>query len=175
MKDAWRAQSVFDKFRIWFMPTGWRPEDVKAKYPIGSADPYAFQKYDTNASLAIKSWSWFQFLLLVFMLFHLLIMIVDIGSPQIYTYGLFMFFFVYCYTTLMDLDASAMWLEIIKSIIGLGIIYRTGSWFSIDSIVPFGTIFFAAYFVISAAVVSYFVFFDLDQKNENITGELSTN
>lgn len=175
IKDAWRAKSIFDKFRIWFMPTGWRPEDVKEKYPVVSADPYKFEKYDTNASLAIKVWSWFQFSLLAFMLFHLLFMIVEIGSPEIYIYGIFMFFFVYSYTTLMDLDASAIWLEIIKSTIGLGIIYQTGSWFSIDSILPFGTIIFVAYFVISAAVVSYFVYFDLGQKNENVSGKLSTN
>ncbi len=175
IKDAWRAENVFDKFRIWFMPTGWRPEDVKEKYPVVSADPYTFEKYDTNASLAIKVWSWFQFSLLVFMLFHLLFMIVEIGSPQIYIYGIFMLFFVYSYTTLMDLDASAMWLEIIKSTIGIGIIYQTGSWFSIDSMLPFGTVIFAAYFIISAAVVSYFVHFDLGQRNENFGGELSTN
>jgi sterol desaturase/sphingolipid hydroxylase (fatty acid hydroxylase superfamily) len=34
MKDAWRTKNIKDKFRIWFMPTGWRPEDVKQKYPV---------------------------------------------------------------------------------------------------------------------------------------------
>ena len=29
IKDAWYADSIIDKLRIWFMPTGWRPDDVK--------------------------------------------------------------------------------------------------------------------------------------------------
>ena len=34
IKDAWRAKKWKDKFRIWFMPLGWRPEDVAEKYPV---------------------------------------------------------------------------------------------------------------------------------------------
>jgi alkylglycerol monooxygenase len=30
IQDAWRARSWWDKLRIWFMPTGWRPADVEA-------------------------------------------------------------------------------------------------------------------------------------------------
>ena len=33
IKDAWRTNNILDKFRIWFMPTGWRPQDVILKYP----------------------------------------------------------------------------------------------------------------------------------------------
>ncbi len=168
IKDAWRAKSVFDKCRIWFMPTGWRPADVKEKYPVKSVDPYQLVKYDTDASIAIKSWSWIQFIMLLIMLFHLLFMIVEIGTPQIYVYGLFMFLCVYSYTTLMDLKASAMWLEIVKSGIGLLIIFQTGSWFSIDSILPIGTMLFGAYFILSAAVVSYFVLTDLAPENNKL-------
>ena len=29
VKDAWRTERIIDKLRIWFMPTGWRPLDVK--------------------------------------------------------------------------------------------------------------------------------------------------
>jgi hypothetical protein len=34
IEDAWRTKSIKDKFRIWFMPTGWRPDDVTEKYPV---------------------------------------------------------------------------------------------------------------------------------------------
>ena len=34
-----------DKFRIWFMPTGWRPKDVNQKYPVESIDsPQDYEK-----------------------------------------------------------------------------------------------------------------------------------
>lgn len=50
-KDAWRTKSFWNKLRIWFMPTGWRPEDVKEKYPITIIeDVYNFQKHTTQAS-----------------------------------------------------------------------------------------------------------------------------
>ncbi|MCB9182607.1 MAG: sterol desaturase family protein [Flavobacteriales bacterium] len=29
VSDAWRTRSWWDKLRIWFMPTGWRPADVR--------------------------------------------------------------------------------------------------------------------------------------------------
>jgi sterol desaturase/sphingolipid hydroxylase (fatty acid hydroxylase superfamily) len=32
-KDAWRAPKLWDKIRIWFMPTGWRPAGFEEKYP----------------------------------------------------------------------------------------------------------------------------------------------
>ena len=32
-KDAIRTKNWIDKFKIWFMPTGWRPNDVKEIYP----------------------------------------------------------------------------------------------------------------------------------------------
>ncbi|MBK6273839.1 MAG: sterol desaturase family protein [Saprospirales bacterium] len=31
IKDAWRTNSIKDKFRIWFMPTGWRPVKPSTK------------------------------------------------------------------------------------------------------------------------------------------------
>ena len=34
IKDAWHTQNLVDKFKIWFMPLGWRPLDVSEKYPV---------------------------------------------------------------------------------------------------------------------------------------------
>ena len=34
IKDAWRAQRVWDKLRIWFMPLGWRPANLPPKPPL---------------------------------------------------------------------------------------------------------------------------------------------
>ena len=41
--------SIKDKFRIWFMPTGWRPEDVIEKHPVPyTKDVYKQKKYYFN-------------------------------------------------------------------------------------------------------------------------------
>ncbi len=157
IQDAWRAKSLWDKLRIWFMPTGWRPADVAAKYPIVTADPNNFIKYDTEASLPLKIWSWTQFFVLVFMLFHLLFQIAIIGTPAVFIYGMFMYLMVYSYTTLMDRDPNAIWLEAVKSIIGLAIIFNMGSWFHLDQLIPGGSMVIGSYMVFSALIVAYFV------------------
>lgn len=44
--DARRAQSRWDKLRIWFMRTGWRPADVAASYPMSNPDLSQFRKFE---------------------------------------------------------------------------------------------------------------------------------
>eukprot|EP01030_Chromulinospumella_sphaerica_P010846 gene10846-10649_t len=44
--DARRTESGWDKLRIWFMRTGWRPADVKAKYPLAKPDLSQFRKFE---------------------------------------------------------------------------------------------------------------------------------
>ena len=44
--DARRAESTWDKLRIWFMRTGWRPADVAAKYPMNKPDLSQFRKFE---------------------------------------------------------------------------------------------------------------------------------
>ncbi|TBN46408.1 sterol desaturase family protein [Pseudomonas sp. BGI-2] len=44
--DARRAESRWDKLRIWFMRTGWRPADVAARYPMNKPDLSQFRKFE---------------------------------------------------------------------------------------------------------------------------------
>jgi hypothetical protein len=46
LADARRAESGWDKLRIWFMRTGWRPADVAAKYPITKPNLSQFRKFE---------------------------------------------------------------------------------------------------------------------------------
>ncbi|MFW9079668.1 sterol desaturase family protein [Pseudomonas sp. P2757] len=46
--DARRAESKWDKLRIWFMRTGWRPADVRAKYPLSKPDLRQFRKFHVD-------------------------------------------------------------------------------------------------------------------------------
>ena len=49
IKDAWRTNNLYDKLRIWFMPTGWRPKDVENEFPIVSIDSSNdYEKYYPN-------------------------------------------------------------------------------------------------------------------------------
>ncbi|MNL27288.1 hypothetical protein D3C87_1488710 [compost metagenome] len=44
--DARRTESTWDKLRIWFMRTGWRPADVAARYPMKKPDLSQFRKFE---------------------------------------------------------------------------------------------------------------------------------
>lgn len=44
--DARRTRRWRDKLRIWFMPTGWRPADVAARYPQAKPDLARFRKFE---------------------------------------------------------------------------------------------------------------------------------
>ncbi len=60
-QDARRADSWWDKLRIWFMPTGWRPADVAARYPMSKPDLSQFVKFEVPLSGAQKLYAVVQF------------------------------------------------------------------------------------------------------------------
>ncbi|MEZ5023033.1 MAG: sterol desaturase family protein [Chitinophagales bacterium] len=123
IKDAWHAKSYKDKFRIWFMPTGWRPKDVAEKYPIEIIeDVHSQVKYDTNASVGLTIWSYFQLTFHLGLMLYLFNNLSVIGKPDIFIFGAFIFFSIFSYTTMMDKKSYALPLEIAKSIYGLVII-----------------------------------------------------
>jgi hypothetical protein len=45
-RDALRARSWWDKLRIWFMPPGWRPDDVAERFPKPAFQVSDVQRYD---------------------------------------------------------------------------------------------------------------------------------
>jgi alkylglycerol monooxygenase len=59
--DARCAESRWDKLRIWFMRTGWRPADVAAKYPISKPDLSQFRKFEIPLSLSQQVYITLQF------------------------------------------------------------------------------------------------------------------
>ncbi|SNS62581.1 sterol desaturase family protein [Pseudomonas segetis] len=64
-QDAKRTSSPWDKLRIWFMRTGWRPADVAAAYPQAKPDLSQFVKFDVPLSLYRKVYAVLQFSLYV--------------------------------------------------------------------------------------------------------------
>ena len=141
-KDAWNTKNWKDKFRVWWMPTGWRPADVAADYPVYKIENvYDFEKYDTAYSKPFLAWTWFQMILLLLFVSYLFGNIASIGSPGIYMYGAF------------------IW-EILKATAGISIIYYTGDWFGISTIHSLIKYFLSVYFIIAVAVSCWFCYYD---------------
>ena len=63
--DACRAQSGWDKLRIWFMRTGWRPADVAAKYPMNKPDLSRFRKFEVLLDGRLQGYVAVQFCLYI--------------------------------------------------------------------------------------------------------------
>ncbi|NQZ78348.1 MAG: sterol desaturase family protein, partial [Ekhidna sp.] len=163
--DAWRTKRWKDKLRVWFMPTGWRPEDVAKKYPIKIIDdPYSQIKYMTPSSIWLRGWSYLQLFMVLFMALFLFNSLDKIPFEMSLMYAAFIFFSVYSYTTLMDLKKHAVGIELVRSVWGLGVIYYTGDWSHMSSIASWFPFVIAGYFLISLFVVAAFVRIELNSK-----------
>lgn len=157
IKDAWRTNNIMDKFRIWFMPLGWRPADVANKYPVFKIkDVYNFEKYDPKVSSGVIAWSWVQMMAMLLFVAYLFGNIAKIGSPNIFWYGAFIFLTVYAYTELLDRNKYSYLWELIKNILGLYLIWQNGGWFGLDSLLPYGSAIVTFYFGVATVVSAYF-------------------
>ncbi|MBT0809773.1 sterol desaturase family protein [Litoribacter ruber] len=158
LRDAFYARSWWDKLRIWFMPTGWRPQDMKEKFPIDSIqDPYTYQKYGQKSTKGFQRWAWAQLLFNYFLLIYLFAFIQDVGFTGALIYGGFVVLSVYSYTELMDRNPIALYLETFKSLIGLGLIFYMGSWFGATENVGFWyTAVVGCYMILSAGMTAFF-------------------
>lgn len=155
--DAWRTASWRDKFRIWVMPTGWRPSDVAERYPVNKIqDVYHFEKYDTPSNTTLTFWSWTQItiaLLFISYLFGNIAPINALDPSYIYHYGFFIFLTVYAYTDLMDNNRSAQWVELLKNAYGGYLLWLSGDWFGLSRYGQILPLVVLAYFVLSTLMV----------------------
>lgn len=158
IKDAWHAQHWKDKLRIWFMPTGWRPDDVAAKFPVYKIeDVYHFEKYDTGHTKTMVTWSWVQLTITLLFISYLFGNIAAIGSPNMFIYGAFVFLQVYAFTELMDRSKYAWIWETLKTIFGLSLLIQNNDWFGLSQYTSLAIPVLTGYFVLSLMVCLYFV------------------
>ncbi len=158
-KDAWRAQSWWDKLRIWYMPTGWRPVDVNEKYPITiTNDPTKQIKYRPQLSMNLKIWTWIQFIIFNGFVLLLLFQIANYSYLELINFSLFIFVGIFAYTSLMDKNILAVVFEFIKCGLGLFFLYNSTNWFFIESYIPAGNMVVGIYLIVSLILTLYFYF-----------------
>ena len=138
IRDAWRTRSWWDKVRIWFMPTGWRPADVAQRYPVDQVDsPDQLQKYDSHPGQALLLWAWTQLGLTLALMFWLFLRIGELPFSQILLYGLFLVVSVFSYTTALDRSRWSVVVEVLKVAFGISMIgVQGGGWFGLESSLP---------------------------------------
>ena len=151
-KDAWRTKSIIDKFRIWFMPTGWRPKDVNQKYPIESIDsPQDYEKYYPKLSMNLQIWSWIQYFITFCFMMYFINNLHFLSLLEGFVFASFLFISIYSLTSLMDKNSLAWIYELFRSVIGILCIFIFGEWF-------YSSTYFS---VISNSLIIYFIFSSL--------------
>jgi sterol desaturase/sphingolipid hydroxylase (fatty acid hydroxylase superfamily) len=188
IKDAYRTKKWSNKFKLWFMPTGWRPDDIKDLYPIEIIeDPYSYNKYETAKDHFITLWSSFQLVVHLAMQFHLIYLIsylnvnLDFNSSSIievliqfkliFLYGLFFILSVWAYTSLMDRAKFSIIMEISKSIIGFLMVVNFPDLMHISEgiIIPKYGIY--SYLIISIIINLYYLLFFNNEKKVSLVGQ----
>ena len=115
-KDAWYTEKWKDKFRLWFMPTGWRPKDVSERFPVNSRRINSKVKYSPNYNINWKVIASIHFGALVLMLLYFLLYFSDLPSPFQFNFGVLIFLTIFGFTTLMDYHNWAPLFEIFRGL-----------------------------------------------------------
>lgn len=159
--DAWRTKSWWDKVRIWFMPTGWRPADVREKYPVSTIEkPYEYQKYKSYESRWMSGIAIFHFVVHLALILFMFFNYSSIGFDSLLLCGGIVFLGVFSYTSLMDGNPYALVFEMLRTALGGAVIYSTKDWFGLNAYLSYGSAIVALYFGVSLLISLYFLVYD---------------
>ena len=119
-KDAWYTKNWLDKFRLWFMPTGWRPADVVQRFPRPIVeDVFAQKKYAPVYTNKHKLIALFHFTSLTLILGYFLSQFGELTYTYQIAFGVLIFTTVFGFTSLMDGYRWAVPFELLRGIAGL--------------------------------------------------------
>lgn len=172
IKDAWNTDNYWDKLRIWFMPTGWRPADVVDKYPILIIeDVYNFERYGSEVTNFFKGYVVYQLLATLALTLFSFYNYSLIGYEGLLLTGLFIFWTIYGYSSLMDQNKYALWIEIGRCLFGFGLVYYTDNIFYKGS--EFGVVTYMITFYLFSTFVGalYFTFMEQHEINKPLVNE----
>jgi len=157
IKDCYHAENFGDKFRIWYKPTGWRPEDVKQKYPISYVEDARKQiKYNTKSTPLLTSWFLVQLALHMIVQFHFLELLTLFSYTDLLLYAVFFGMSIFSYTSLMDRSWIALPAESIKTILGFTILNYYGGWFNLQDKFIYSSLIISGYLVCSMLITIYY-------------------
>ena len=153
MKDAWYTEKWCDKFILWLMPTGWRPSDVKKKFPITTRAIDINIKYQPLYTSQWKFIGTYHFTTQVFMLLFLLSEFGSLDPSFRIRFGSLILLSIFGFTSLMDFYKWAPNFEIFRGILGVIFFLIPNHNFLLIEF-PLITGYFALYFI-STLVIGY--------------------
>ena len=183
IKDAYKTKKWTDKLKIWFMPTGWRPEDVINSYPLEIIqNPFEYKKYSTKKDKFMVVWCSIQLTIHLAMQFHLIYLIsylnIDLNFSYLAVseivmqyqlflcYGLFFLLSVWSYTSLMDRSSFSTLMEILKTITAVFILQKYPEVLSVYKGVYISSNIIYGYFILSLFINFYYQLIFLKERKE---------
>ena len=157
IQDAYNSKSFVDKLRIWFMPTGWRPNDVIEKFPRAiTVDIKNRIKYGPKYSSFLKLVALFHFISINFLLLFFLQNFSDLTIIFKLIYGLIIFVSIFGFTSLFDFYSWAPNFEILRSVFAIFLLSTSLSsqFLSTDSYISY--IFILSYFSLTILIAIFF-------------------
>ena len=148
-QDAWYTSSIKDKFKIWFMPTGWRPKDVVKTIPRSKVENvFNQEKYKFEYTLIHKVFVGFHFLTLNIVLFIFLSSFADLSFSDKTGYFLLIFSTIFSFSSVMDGYKWSINFEFIRIFLGMLVLYFQAELSITDN--SSMTMFLSCYIIVSA-------------------------
>ena len=148
-QDAWYTSSIKDKFKIWFMPTGWRPKDVVKTIPRSKVENvFNQEKYKFEYTLIHKIFVGFHFLVLNILLFIFLSSFADLSFSDKTGYFLLIFSTIFSFSSVMDGYKWSINFEFIRIFLGMLVLYFQAELSITDN--SSMTMFLSCYLIVSA-------------------------
>ena len=148
-QDAWYTSSIKDKFKIWFMPTGWRPKDVVKTIPRSKVENvFNQEKYKFEYTLIHKIFVGFHFLVLNIVLFIFLSSFADLSFSDKTGYFLLIFSTIFSFSSVMDGYKWSINFEFIRIFLGMLVLYFQAELSITDN--SSMTMFLSCYLIVSA-------------------------
>ena len=148
-QDALYTSSIKDKFKIWFMPTGWRPKDVVKTIPRSKVENvFNQEKYKFEYTLIHKIFVGFHFLVLNIVLFIFLSSFADLSFSDKTGYFLLIFSTIFSFSSVMDGYKWSINFEFIRIFLGMLVLYFQAELSITDN--SSMTMFLSCYLIVSA-------------------------
>ena len=129
-RDAFFTNNWADKLKIWFMPTGWRPEDVQLRFPMTIIENPAHQKkYMPEISNGVVLYAVFSLLFTIAFTLYFFNHLGDLSKFEIGFGTFFIMLTIFGYTSLMDKSFWALAAEFVRLVTIAIFFSMTSDWF----------------------------------------------
>ncbi|MFN8309119.1 MAG: sterol desaturase family protein [Chitinophagales bacterium] len=155
IKDSYRTRSIRDKFKVWLMPTGWRPSDVATSYPVFTLEKAEqVRKYRPSYSINFEMFSIIHGTVIFLLLCFLFSRFGEIGREEMLLYGLFLLMEIFGFTSFLDKKWYGWGMMLACALAGSFYVLYTGNWFGLNSILPYGNWMVGGYLIGSVTIAA---------------------